>query len=183
MEDYRKKKIAREFDFFDTNKDGALGWIDFEIAGRKLALAMGWGEGTEAHAALLKLRRTAWEEICLSADFDESDHVNLEEYLAFYTRLTADMGTDPQSAKPWFKRVCAAHIESMDLEGTGQIDLEGYERFTDAHGASFDTGACFARLDIDGNGVLDHDEAVLLSLQFYLSDDPSLPGNWIWGPV
>lgn len=184
LSEFRRQKITKEFNFLDTNADGLLGKVDFELGAARLAEAMGWDKDSDEFKALLKERCLAWEELCLAADFDQSGSVDLPEYQEFYERMTANMGSDPAKAPVWFRRVCAAHVESMDLDGDQKITAEDYARFIKAHNYSgFDVQACFEVLDLDGNGHLDKDECVLLCLQFYLSEDTTLPGNSIWGPL
>ena len=50
---------------------------------------------------------------------------------------------------------------------------------------SVDAGAAdeaFARLDLDGDGHISHDEFTQLYLEFFTSDDPEAPGSSFWGP-
>ena len=42
---------------------------------------------------------------------------------------------------------------------------------------------CFARLDLDGDGHLSHEEFHQLYLEFFRSEDPDAPGSWLWGRV
>lgn len=184
LSDFRKAKIKREFKLLDVNQDNHLGKVDFMLAGQALISAMGWDPDGPASHKLLKKQRLVWEEICLAADFDQSGVVDFHEYLEFYERMTASMGSDPAAAPNWFRRVCAAHVESMDIEGKGQVTFEDYQRFIKAHHHDgFDLEASFKHLDLDNNGHIDTHESVLLCLQFYLGEDRSMPGNWLFGPV
>ncbi len=181
LSEFRTKKITREFKLFDANHDGKLGLEDFEVAAARLVEALGWPEGDPRSADLRRQRAMIWEEMCVAADFNQSGQIDLEEYLSFYKRMTEEMGPDPESAAPWFRRVCAVHAESIGLGRA--VDFESYERFIQAHGLDIDARASFDRLDLDSNGLLDPEECVLLCLQFYLAEDPALPGNALWGII
>ena len=39
----------------------------------------------------------------------------------------------------------------------------------------------FQHLDRDGDGYIDKDEMMLDTLEFFTSDDPDAPGNWLVG--
>jgi Ca2+-binding EF-hand superfamily protein len=181
MTPFRQEKITREFHLLDVDRDGVISQRDFDAAADRLVASMGLDPEDEAAQAIHRERRQIWEELCVAADFDQSGAVDLREYLDFYRGLTEAMSVERPTG--WFRRVSAVHLHSMDLDKDGQISLEDYRTFLEAHGArEIDAAACFERLDLDGNGFLDPEENVLLSLHYYLGDDPSLPGNWLWGP-
>lgn len=181
MTPFREQKILREFQLLDIDQDGAISLEDFTTAAQRLIAALELDPEGERAQHLLQERRQLWEELCVAADFDHNGSIDAQEYLDFYRTLTQEMSLERPTG--WFRRVSAVHLQSMDLDKDGQISLEDYQTFLAAHGASeIDAASCFQRLDLDGNGHLDPEESVLLSLHYYLGDDPELPGNWLWGP-
>ena len=181
---FRQKKIAHEFRLLDLNGDGHLGKEDFQLAAARLGAAMGWGASEPKLAALIERRESEWDEICLASDFDGSNTVDPEEYLRFYAQVTRGLTPQIETIPGWYRKVCATRVDCIDLDEDGLVTLEEYRRFMTAHGRNdFDIEACFNHLDLKQTGHLDHEECVVLCLQFYLGEDPALPGNSLWGPL
>nr|WP_256341591.1 EF-hand domain-containing protein [Streptomyces sp. TLI_105] len=75
-------------------------------------------------------------------------------------------------------------FDAVDENGDGRISPAEHRRLVDTwHGESVDLGDVFDRLDRDGDGYLSRTEFTELWIQFWISDDPSEPGNQLCGPV
>jgi hypothetical protein len=46
-----------------------------------------------------------------------------------------------------------------------------------------DMTGIFERLDLNSDGYLSREEFALAWRQFWISDDPADPGNWLCGPL
>jgi Ca2+-binding EF-hand superfamily protein len=71
----------------------------------------------------------------------------------------------------------------VDIDGNGRISPQEYALFLKAYNVDerlFDD--IFRHLDLNGDGYLSRDEIFKLVREFYLSDDPQAPGNWLVGP-
>lgn len=77
----------------------------------------------------------------------------------------------------------AAWMDIADTDGDGPIDEEEYiAMYSKTLGASReDLKVAFTKLDLDGNGTLDNEEAHRAAIEYCSSDDPQAPGNWLFG--
>ncbi len=121
---------------FDVDGDGILSRKDFEEAAVNFADAQGWEEGGDLRQRLLNQWRFAWEELSIAADVDNNGTVEKDEYMAFYERLIIDVDSNPEDAPGWFKRVCVAHIRTLDMDEDGKISLDDYTNFLTAHNSA-----------------------------------------------
>ncbi|WP_327381618.1 hypothetical protein [Streptomyces sp. NBC_01207] len=70
------------------------------------------------------------------------------------------------------------------MDDDGLIGLDEYLLLSQAIGGvpAQQMKEAFHRLDRDGNGTLDPAEIDAAVVEFFTSDDPNAPGNWLYGP-
>jgi Ca2+-binding EF-hand superfamily protein len=74
-------------------------------------------------------------------------------------------------------------FDIIDQDGDGQITLPNYRRYFEAWGLDETLAElAFAKLDLSGDGHLSRHAFIQLCTNFYISDDPNVPGNWLFGP-
>ncbi len=74
-------------------------------------------------------------------------------------------------------------IPLFDRDGDGKISVGDFCGFYRAYRIEdTDVLGVFRRLDLDGSGQLSRDALIELGRQFYVSEDPASPGNWLFGP-
>jgi Ca2+-binding EF-hand superfamily protein len=70
----------------------------------------------------------------------------------------------------------------FDRDHDGRINLDDWQLFFRTTGVAEEHFAtAFDKLDRDGNGYLTIDEIAAAGREFYGSDDPDAPGNWLYG--
>ncbi|WP_314250768.1 hypothetical protein [Streptomyces sp. DSM 40907] len=70
------------------------------------------------------------------------------------------------------------------MDDDGLIGLDEYLLLSQAIGGvpAQQMQEAFHRLDRDGNGTLDPAEIDAAVVEFFTSEDPNAPGNWLYGP-
>jgi Ca2+-binding EF-hand superfamily protein len=76
-----------------------------------------------------------------------------------------------------------AIFDTIDLDGDGQITPEEYRLFFEAWGV--DTAladAAFTQMDFNADGRLARSTFLQYGSNFYINDEPDVPGNYLFGP-
>jgi hypothetical protein len=80
--------------------------------------------------------------------------------------------------------IADAVMKAADTNVDGVLSQAEYVAMYGVLGVAPEQSApAFARLDIDGDGVVSHEEYRTAIVDFYLSTDPDAPGNYLLGPV
>ena len=70
----------------------------------------------------------------------------------------------------------------IDENRDGSISFKEYSNFLEAHEVETDYEANFRRIVTNEEGVITLEDAKRLLREFFLSNDPKVPGNYIFGP-
>ena len=157
------------------------------------------GESFRRHAArmasLARDERTAeeirssieswWDGVAAIAGDEE--RASLDAWLRFWgswlavVTRNAEEGGGPELQR--LKRSAHRTFSVIDADGDGRIDRSEYARWIGSWGLGFDAERNFDRLGPDADGYLDEEKAVQLVKEFFLSNDPEAPGNFLYGPA
>jgi hypothetical protein len=75
-------------------------------------------------------------------------------------------------------------IRTGDRDGDGRLDENEYATILWCYGiADADARAAFRHLVTDGSGYLTNAAMEKVFAEFFRSDDPDAPGNWMIGPL
>jgi Ca2+-binding EF-hand superfamily protein len=174
--EFQRRKVARVFDAMDVDGDGFLERSDFEALTARWTEERGCAPGTEGHDRLVRTMMGWWETLLAASDQNRDDKVTLDEVLAVVDRLGTMLDAVTKTA--------AVMFEAIDENTDGWISAEEYRQLIQTWtGRATDTGEVFARLDLDGDGQLSNREFIELWTQFWVGDDPTQPGTWVFGKV
>lgn len=171
---FQERKLKGMFAAFDADGDGYLRRQDF------VALVARWGRlpgvepGTELRARVESLLMGWWTALLEVGDTNGDGAVDLAEMLALVDRLPAMVADVTATADTVF--------DATDANGDGRISPEEHRRLVETwNGRPVDMTGVFELLDLNGDGHLSREEFALLWRQFWISDDPADPGNWLCG--
>lgn len=174
----QEKKLTKLFGVFDANGDGRYQLADQQIIMNRLAAYGGWEEGSAERKALDAKMMALWNKSCDLARIDPEEGFSLE------TWLSAHLGIIQFGAEDFVYGWVAAMFDLYDVDEDGVISEAEFAAFFDAHGIARELAAkSFARMDQNGDGGITRDEFVQLTREFLLSDDPTSPGNHLYGPL
>lgn len=76
-----------------------------------------------------------------------------------------------------------AVMDIADADGDGRVDEEEYVKWYTALMSipPEEAAEAFSHLDRDGSGYLSHEEMREAVQEYYFSEDPDAPGNWMTG--
>ncbi|MFJ6700359.1 EF-hand domain-containing protein [Streptomyces sp. NPDC091272] len=173
---FQQRKIENMFAAFDVNGDGYLQKDDFEALVVRWSQLPGVEPGTELRERVETLLMGWWDGLLSVADANNDGKVDMGELLTLVDRLPAMRDTVAATADTLF--------DAVDESRDGRISRAEHRRLVEIwHGRSVETDDVFDRLDLDGDGYLGRAEFAALWCQFWISDDPSEPGNLMCGRI
>ena len=171
---FQERKLKGMFAAFDADSDGHLREEDFRALVARWSLLPGVSPGTELRARVETLLMGWWAALLEAGDANGDGTVDLGEVLLLVDRLPAMVADVTSTADTVF--------DAVDANGDGFISAEEHRRLVETwNGRPVDMTGVFALLDLNGDGHLSREEFALLWRQFWISDDPAEPGNWLCG--
>jgi Ca2+-binding EF-hand superfamily protein len=201
LTELQKRKLKKLFDLYDIDNSGFITEADYETMAQSQAEVQGYKPGSLEYNIIRSQFRTLWNNLQKEIDFDNDGKITLEEFLEHKDKqLSFKAGYRPL----WLERQSGDHIiaqsyersyeedviakltnlifQRLDVDGNGEISREEYTNGFLAHLS--DESLCdeiFSKLDLNGDGYLSKEEMLQHVHNFFYSDDPEAPGNWILG--
>jgi len=171
---FQERKLKGMFAAFDADSDGYLREEDFRALVARWSRLPGVGPGTELRARVEMLLMGWWAALLETGDANGDGAVDLREMLLLVDKLPAMAADVTATADTVF--------DAVDANGDGRISPEEHRRLVETwNGQPVDTTGIFELLDLNSDGHLSREEFALLWRQYWTSDDPAEPGNWLCG--
>nr|QHB21921.1 juvenile hormone diol kinase [Colaphellus bowringi] len=178
ISDFRKKKLLYVFNvFFDVNQSGTIDRKDFELAIEKICSLRGWPSGSSQYKKTFDSMITIWEGLKQRADSNKDGQVSVEEWASMWD----DYAKNPDNALEWQTQYLRFMFDLEDASGDGSIDVDEFTSVGSCYG--LDPSECkqaFHKM-AEGREEVNYDQFVSLWKQFFTSENPSDPGNFIFG--
>src|SRR5262245_6523674 len=179
LTDFQKRKIANLFAIHDLDHDGALEKSDYVEYTRRIAASSGYGPGSPKYDELLARFLGFWEMLRQKADANQDERVTMREWFTLFEQLISSPAAVDQ-----MRPIGDAVFTMLDRNGDGVVTLEEYKWLYSSGGLDPNLAAdSFKKLDTDHDGRITTSELSTRLFEFFMSDDPSLPGTWLFGPV
>jgi Ca2+-binding EF-hand superfamily protein len=197
LTELKKRKLKKLFDLYDVDGSGFITEADYEKKAQSQAEVMGYQPGSLQYNIICSQFKTLWKDLQKEIDINNDGEITLEEFLQYKDKqLNAKEGYRPlwleqsgtktaqsyeQSAEDAIIRLTNLIFERLDADGSGEISRKEYKQgFVVQQDESLSEGI-FSKLDINGDGILSKEEVLQHVRDFFYSDDPEAPGNWLLG--
>jgi Ca2+-binding EF-hand superfamily protein len=178
LSELQTRKLTHLFKLQDLDGDGHLSQADYYQLANRLAELLGYQPRTGNFDALHAAYHSLWVRLQALADHDNDQRVELTEFLEAYEKMLAAPG-DMLAVS-----VAESIIHLTDHDGDHKISQDEFVTYLRGYGVSEAGGQeAFSHLDRDGDGMVDREELLNDVRQFFYSDDPAAPGNWLVGPL
>jgi Ca2+-binding EF-hand superfamily protein len=172
---FQRRKVAGVFTAMDVDQDGFLEEEDFEALTERWVGVRGWEPGSAGYDRMRSIMMGWWTALLAMSDQDRDDKVTLDEVMLTVDRLHAMDDEVMGTADSMF--------DAIDEDADGLIAVEEHKQVVQAwKGSDAGVDEVFPRLDADADGYLSRAEFRELWAEFWRGDDPTSPGQWVFGP-
>ncbi|CAH2093310.1 unnamed protein product [Euphydryas editha] len=176
--DFRKMKLLYLFHlFFDTNSSGSIDKTDFVLAAQNIAKLRGWDTGDvkykETEATLMNI----WNDLAKTADLNHDGQISAVEWL----NMWEDFAKNPSKPFEWQNLYCKFIFELQDAGGDGAIDEEEFTAVHESLGLLKEDCLAAFKYMSRGKPSITWKEFQELWKEYFTSENPSDPGNYIFG--
>jgi Ca2+-binding EF-hand superfamily protein len=173
--DFQRRKVAAVFHAMDADDNGFLEEDDFEALTERWVSIRDWQPGSPGYERLRAIMMGWWEALRAMSDANHDGKVSLDELMVVVDQLDA-MDVEVMATAD-------AMFEAIDENGDGRISLDEHKQVVKAwKGSDEGVDEVFGHLDLNGDGHLSHAEFRELWSDFWRGDDPTHPGQWVFGP-
>ncbi|MEU7746991.1 hypothetical protein [Nonomuraea sp. NPDC049158] len=178
--DLLNHKFDRAFDHIDAGGEGVIERVDLLGLGARLLVGFGESPTSVTGSDLVAGFDGIWSTLSGVLGRDGECQILREEF----REGMAAAFVEGDLYDPVFRPATAAVADLCDDDGDGLIGPREFRTLLSAFGTAYDdVDEAFDRLDRAGRGVLTVDELIVAARQYYVSDDPSAAGNWLFGPL
>lgn len=173
-------KLTRRFHTYDLDGNGVVDKADFELVAQRTADAFGLPEDDPRIAKLRNVLLGIWSRLAEAGDTDGDGQITCEEYKsAFERHMLPDKDAYARAYQPFIDTM----MDIADSDGDGRVDEQEYIKWYTALMSipPEEAAEAFGHLDRDGSGYLSREEMTAAVLDYYFSEDPDAPGNWMTG--
>ena len=173
------RKLNRAFTLFDVDRNGFMEGSDCELVVSATTQAMGYAVRSPEYTAYYNEYMAGWQALLQLGDSDGDQKLTAAEFCTAYDKMMAN--------REQFGVVIMGVIKTIvtlwDSNKDGKVSQPEYHAYMTAfHATDAEAAEAFRQLDRNRDGYLTTDELLKNAEEFFLSDDPEAPGNWLVGP-
>lgn len=180
LTDLQKQKITHYFHaVLDQDKNGVLESNDFMEIGESLCILWRYKPGSPEYEKVMNQCLGSWK--MFESHFSATGgKANLENFLKFFERMLQPGGEEMYHQ--YVVRVVGDVFDSFDVNNDGVISINEYvDMFMCYHIKIKYSAKAFLKLDRNGDDQVSKQELLKAVDEFFKSDDPKAPGNWLFG--
>ncbi|XP_013148156.1 PREDICTED: calexcitin-2-like [Papilio polytes] len=178
VSEFRKQKLLHLFNiFFDTDSSGSIERNDFELAAENIAKLRGWKPNDDQYKETLESLIKIWEGLQNAADSDNDGKVTADEWVNMWETYARN----PSSGANWQQVYCKFMFQLEDAGGDGAIDCEEFSAVFESFGLLKEDSVAAFNVISKGKQKVTWQEFQELWIQYFASDNPNDPGNFIFG--
>lgn len=197
LTELKKRKLKKLFDLYDVDCSGFITEADYQKMAQSQAEVMGYQTGSLQYNIICSQFKTLWKDLQKEIDINNDGEITLEEFLEYKDKqLNAKEGYRPlwleqsgmetaqsyeQSGEDAIIKLTNLIFERLDADGSGKISCEEYKQGFVVQQDESLSEEIFSKLDTNGDGNLSKEEVLKHVHDFFYSDDPDAPGNWLLG--
>ncbi len=178
LPELQRKKVVVLYLVLDADENGFIERRDFERIARQMAAAHGLSQFSDPYRSLRDSLMSIYEDIKQRMDLNDNHRIELQELTVYVKDLVAM----PSEVAARILPLARDLFHMLDLNENGRISFDEWQSFAEVcRIPGDDMRPVFDLLDQRDCGFLSQRDFQTLMLNFFLSDDPSEPGNYTFG--
>lgn len=172
-------KLERFFYILDFDRNGIIEKGDFEAIAENLCILWGLKEGENEYEKVLARFRSDWDKFNFYVN-DNTGKASWEDWKRFGEKVI--LGGDKELFSTYVESFTGELFDNFDTDRDGYISLEEFIDLFVAYRIEVRYAAkSFKNLDRSMDGQISRGELIDAVKEFFSSDDPDAPGNWLFG--
>ncbi|CAH2229993.1 jg20205 [Pararge aegeria aegeria] len=163
--------------FFDTNSSGSIDKSDFEVAIKNIAKLRGRKPDDDKYKETESKLMKIWSSLENAADSNKDGQISIEEWLAMWEKFAEN----PAAPFEWQTLYCKFIFELEDASSDGVIDSEEFSTVHECFGLLKEDSEAAFKFMTRGKQSITWEEFQELWTQYFTSESPMDPGNFIFG--
>ncbi|KOX71426.1 Sarcoplasmic calcium-binding protein [Melipona quadrifasciata] len=170
-----RRKMRTLHNHLDVDKDGVISYDDFMLFEKRFSNLghLTPGAKTEFKKILDKMWEEQWGEI------SPYNLICIEKYLEKMQHVLNDSA---------LRKKCHHFLpflfKAVDKDQSGEISQQEFQLFFQCLGLTHDDAIIsFSHIDTNDDGKISFDEFITLGHEFFLTEDPTKPSKYFWGPL
>lgn len=179
----QQRKLMKLFTMYDAGNLGVLKIHNFQALVDRLAALRHWSKTSPEYNRLNEKFMHRW--LHIRAEVKDRLHrkqdgsVTLEEWLAYHDQALGD-----SAYRDHIHGLTNLIFDAVDSDASESLSLEEWTQLFQIYGIPVIYAAeSFAKVDADGDQRLSREEVLQRVEEFYYSQDPASPGNFMFGPL
>ena len=178
LSELQKKKLPKLFEMYDGDNSGFIDQADFDRFLKNFSQVRNWTPESPEYNSLQSKFKSRWNHMQEVVDTDSDNKISLDEWLVYIDNLL----NDPQAYEAEVNGIVALVFSVFDVDGNEQLNLEEYQQFFQAHNQDkSNANETFKKLNLKDDEYISKKQHMELINQFFKSEDPDAPGNFLWG--
>lgn len=179
LTDLQKNKLERFFYILDFDRNGYIQKEDFIGTGENLCILWGLSYDDENYKRIMAKYEDSWNKFNFYIG-NTGDRVNWEHWITFAEEVIVN--GDISMYNKYVEDFVGEIFDNFDTDKDGYINLDEFiDLFVSYHIEVRYAAKSFRKLDTNKDGIISRGELLEGVKQYFRSDDPDAPGNWLFG--
>lgn len=180
LTDLQLNKLEKFFYILDYDRNGAIEKDDFIAIAENLCILWNVKEGDSQYDLIIKKFTEGWEQFHFFINNGNSGKANWDHWLHFAEERIINGDEDVFSA--YVDNYVGSIFDNFDSNKDGYINLDEFIDLFVAYRIEVRFAAkSFRKLDRNKDDLISRGELITAVKEFFRSDDPEAPGNWLFG--
>lgn len=179
LTDLQLNKLERFFYVLDYDRNGIIEKEDFVGIAENLCILWRIKEGDPRYDVVMKRFETGWDHFNLFVNNNDGK-ANWDHWIHFAEAVIINGNVDVFNE--YVDEFAGEIFDNFDTDNDGYINLDEYIDLLVGYRIEVRFAAkSFRKLDRNKDDLISRGELISAVKEFFRSDDPDAPGNWLFG--
>ena len=172
-------KLEKFFYILDYDRNGVIEKEDFVGIAENLCILWRIKEGDDQYTSIMNKFEEGWNKFNLFVNNNEGK-ANWDHWLHFAEQVIVN--GDEQVFNTYVEDYVGEIFDNFDTDRDGYIDLDEFiDLFVGYRIEVRFAAKSFRKLDLNKDNLISRGELIKAVKEYFRSDDPDAPGNWLFG--